>query len=63
MQDLFEWQSADIEPVLAITLKTIGFIIYWFMGLSPSIREKFVKKYGEEQTKIKFILFQKYIGQ
>ncbi|MFC2118762.1 lysostaphin resistance A-like protein [Bacteroidota bacterium] len=62
MQNLFEWQASDIEPVLAIALTTIGFIIYWFLGLSDSIRAKFVKKYGEEKTRINFILFQKYIG-
>lgn len=62
MESVFEWKVSYLGPVLTIGLATIGFITYWFIAQSESIKNQFLKKYGEDLNKIYFILFQKYTG-
>jgi membrane protease YdiL (CAAX protease family) len=57
-----KWNAEDIDLVTAVSVTTIGFIIYWFISLSTSVRKKFNSKYGEQRTEILWVLFQKLTG-
>jgi len=62
MEYTFSWEPDYLAPVLTIGLTTMGFILYWFIAKSDTIKSKLIDKYGEEKTSIYYILFQKYTG-
>jgi len=62
MESVFAWESSYLAPVLTIGLTTICFIAYWYIAKSETVRNNYIKKYGEEMTKVYYIIFQKYTG-
>lgn len=56
------WQSGNLEILMAIGLTTLGFIIYWFLALSGSVKKLLQKKYGEEKSLITWVIYQKQTG-
>ncbi len=48
--------------ILAISLLTVGYLGYFFITKSVAILSWFVKVYGEEKTKIWWVIFQKFTG-
>ena len=60
--DLPLWRTEYLEPIMAIGLVTIGFSIYHFVSIAPSLKKKYVEKYGEVSGNTKLVLFQRYLG-
>jgi len=56
------WEQTFLSPVLILSLFTTGFMVYYFLSLSTKIREIFIKKIGEEETSIWWVIFQKIGG-
>jgi len=52
----------ELAPVLILGLFTIGFLFYFFLSHSKSLHRRFVIKYGENDTLVYWILFQKIAG-
>ncbi len=57
------WNPEFLPAVLAISVALVGFILYWFMGLSPRLANYLARRYGEDRGKnILLPLVQKYLG-
>ena len=56
------WRTEYLEPMMAIGLVTIGFSIYHFVSIAPSLKEKYTNKYGAIAGNTKLVLFQRYLG-
>ena len=54
--------SQHMTFILAISLFTVGYLCYFFITKSSAIFSWFVKAYGEEKTKIWWVIFQKFTG-
>jgi membrane protease YdiL (CAAX protease family) len=52
----------DLELITGISLTSIGFIVYWFISLSESIKNSIYRKYSARKREIIWILFQKLSG-
>jgi len=59
---LLQWNPDDLGPVVAITVCTLAFVLYWFISHSEAVRSRMEERYGQERTRIRFVLFQKYSG-
>src|SRR4030042_2949924 len=57
-----EWIPDDLELITGISVTTVGFILYWFISLSESIRNSINRRYGKRNTEVIWILFQKLTG-
>jgi membrane protease YdiL (CAAX protease family) len=62
MNEFYAWKPEYLEPVTGIAASAIGFIIYWFLALSPKIKASFFAKYDAETAWIRFVFFQKMAG-
>jgi len=56
------WNPSFLEPILAITLVTVGFCVYHFISISPKVKQSFVAKYGEVRGNTKAHWFFRYLG-
>ena len=54
--------SQHMAFILAISVLTVGYLSYFFITKSAAIHAWFVKTYGEEKTKIGWVIFQKFSG-
>ncbi|HZX10574.1 MAG TPA: CPBP family intramembrane glutamic endopeptidase [Acidobacteriota bacterium] len=59
---LFNKISVFQEALLFIFLALLSYAIYFFIALSKRIKNKFIRKFGFEKTKIYWILFQRGVG-
>ena len=63
MNDLtFTWQSDDFPSVLVIMLLTVGFVTYWFIAESSTLRQKLTEGKPEEIASRNRVVFQKLTG-
>ena len=56
------WNPSYLEPILAISLVTVGFAIYHFVSISPKIKHRFATKYGEVRGNTKAQWSFRYLG-
>ncbi len=62
MSDVFAWKSQDLIPFVGVMSVTVGYCLYWFLAISPSIKEKFFAKYQGEDAWVNWVLYQKVMG-
>lgn len=62
MSNFYDWKPEYLEPVVGIASATVGFIIYWFLALSPKIKAAYFAKHKVEDAWINYVVFQKMIG-
>ena len=56
------WNPEYLEPVLAISLLTIGFSIYHFVSVSDSVKQSYIARYGVVRGNTRAIWFYRYLG-
>lgn len=56
------WDKEFLEPVLFIGLTLFGLLGYWLTITSEYLKQRFIKKFGEEESKVKWIMFWRYAG-
>jgi membrane protease YdiL (CAAX protease family) len=56
------WVAGDIESFYPIVMALMGFVVYWFISISPKTKAHFYVKYSEDNASAKHILFTKYSG-
>ncbi|MGB3850958.1 MAG: type II CAAX endopeptidase family protein [Tunicatimonas sp.] len=61
MNDTFDWQPGDLPVVLTILLLTVGFVTYWFLAESPTVR-RWVTGNEEEAAPVRWVVAQKLLG-
>ena len=54
--------KVQLLPVFAITVFTLGYVIYWIIAGSLSLRSWMERRCGEEKTRVRWVLFQKLTG-
>ena len=57
----FAWQPGDFAVVLAIGLLTVGFVTYWFLAESPTLRRR-ISGVKEAKANTCWVVFQKLTG-
>lgn len=57
-----DWSPAYLESILAISLFTIGYVIYYFIAHSESLLLRFKKKFGEIHGHTRFLWMTRYLG-
>ncbi len=62
MEYSLSWNPEVLPAVLGIAVTLLGFIIYWFMGLSGWLAKYMNSRYGERGTNVMVPLAQKYLG-
>ncbi len=60
--DILQWDPGSFSFVFAIVAVAVVFNLYWFVSHSGRVRAHLVKRYGEEDTLEKYILYQKGCG-
>ncbi|MFW6139735.1 MAG: CPBP family intramembrane glutamic endopeptidase [Acidobacteriota bacterium] len=60
--NFFGKTSASEETLVFISLSLLSYIFYFVITHSNKIKNKFIRKYGKEKTKIYWVLFQRGIG-
>jgi len=56
------WTQASLQPVLIIGLTLFGLLGYWITIHSEKLKSRFVLHFGEERTKVAWIMFWRYCG-
>lgn len=56
------WKFEYLEPVVALSACTLGFIGYYFISGSKLLHALFTKNFGEDKTLVWWIVFQKFAG-
>jgi membrane protease YdiL (CAAX protease family) len=59
---LLRWNSDDLGAVVAVSVCSVAFVLYWFLSHSEAVRSSMEQRYGEERTRVRFVLFQRYAG-
>ncbi|CAN5494160.1 hypothetical protein BH10BAC1_BH10BAC1_06870 [soil metagenome] len=62
MPNFYDWKPEYLDSVVGIGSAAIGFVIYWFLALSPKIKALYFAKYQGEDAWIRFVFFQKMMG-
>jgi len=62
MDSSLSWTPEFLEPILALAISSIGFILYYFISQSKKINALFEKRWGLEVAKIRSIYFQRMCG-
>lgn len=57
-----EWNTDYFEPVVILGTVVFSLIGYWITIHSSYLKEAFIRRYGEEKTKIKWVFFWRYAG-
>jgi membrane protease YdiL (CAAX protease family) len=57
-----DWNPSFLEPILAISLLTVGFSVYHFVSISEKVKANFSKKYGAIRGNTKAQWFYRYLG-
>ncbi|MEM7039267.1 MAG: CPBP family intramembrane glutamic endopeptidase [Bacteroidota bacterium] len=60
--EILTWQPQYLPGVLAIAAVTIGFIVYYFIMISPKLEQRMLAKHGEEEGGIRWVIFQRLVG-
>lgn len=58
----FEWQPGDFPVVLVILLLTIGFVAYWFLAESPTVRRWVTGNKVASAPSARWVVSQKLLG-
>lgn len=56
------WEDSFLEPVLTLTLFTIGFLVYFAWADSAGIQSFFTKRFGEHKGPTYFLWASRYAG-
>lgn len=59
MEYSFTWQKAQFEPVIIISVVTLGFLIYLVLTSSQKLKKSFIKN---EENNTSWIIFQRLTG-
>lgn len=59
---VLSWNDRALAPALSIAATTIGFIIYYFIIISPKIEKRILDKYGEEDGQARWVIIQRLVG-
>lgn len=62
MNNFYDWNPEHTNSAVTILSASIGFTIYWFISLSPAIKQIFFKRFQGNNAWIAYIAFQKMIG-
>ena len=62
MTNFYDWKPEYLDSVVGITSAAIGFVIYWFLALSPKIKSNFFAKHKQDDAWIRYVFFQKMMG-
>ena len=62
MNEFYSWKPEYLDSVVGIISVSIGFAVYWFLSISPKIKDRFFAKHPEETAWEKYAVFQKMMG-
>lgn len=62
MNNFYDWKPEYMNAFVTILSVSIGFIIYWFLALSPVLKQMFFKRYQGSDAWVTYIAFQKMLG-
>lgn len=62
LQAILHWDARALPAILSIGAVTIGFIVYYFLMISPKLAQRFRDKYGEEAGQARWVVMQRLIG-
>lgn len=57
-----DWQPGDLPVVLVISLLTIGFVTYWFLAESPTVRRWVSGAQPKSASPARWVICQKFLG-
>ncbi len=58
----FYWQADSFEFVSTLISVSVGFILYYFISKSVSLKNIFISRLGTERTKVGWVLFERLTG-
>lgn len=56
------WDKAYFEPLIIIGLSLFGLLGYWITTHSTKLEATFKRHFGEDRTKVEWIMFWRYAG-
>jgi len=62
MEYTLEWSPNDTDFFITILLVAAGFMAYFFMSKSTNLKNWFITRFGEEKTKVKWVIFERLLG-
>ena len=57
-----EWNTDYFDPVVILGTVVLALVGYWITIHSSYLKGAFIRKYGEEKTRIKWVFFWRYSG-
>jgi membrane protease YdiL (CAAX protease family) len=62
MEHSFNWKPGDIQFITCMICIALGYMSYYFITKSGSLEKAFIKRFGEEASKVNWIVFQRLTG-